>query len=149
MTKSAFPFMDFDFARMMSGFKADAPELDGLMAAQKKNLEAIAEANRRAAEGFQAIMQRQSDMMRDAMTEASSAVATLSSETSPEARARKQAELMKKSFERTLGAMREIAEMAAESNSEIYDLLSKRAAETVSEFEHAAKGALRKPAKKS
>ena len=56
---------------------------------------------------------------------------------------------MKKSFERTLGAMREIAEMAAESNSEIYDLLSKRAAETVSEFEHAAKGALRKPAKKS
>ncbi len=149
MTKSAFPFMDFDLARLMGGFKTNAPELDGLMAEQKKNLEAIAEVNRRAAEGFQAIMQRQSDMMREAMTEASIAVATLSGETSPEARAQKQAELMRKSFERTLAAMREIAEMAADSNSEIYDLLSKRAAATVSEFEQAAKGAVRKSTKKS
>jgi len=133
MSKHQTPFGDFDLSKLMGDLAPGAPDVERLMEAQKKNLEAIAEANRRAAESFQAIVQRQTDLMREAMSEAASAVGDLSASASPEARAQKQADLMRRAFERTITNMREIAEMAAQSNGEIYDLLAQRAAESLAE----------------
>lgn len=147
MSKPKSPFVDFDFSKLVGNFGQGAPEVERLMEEQKKNLEAIAEANRRAAESFQAILQRQSDLLREAMSEANSAVGELSTAASPEARAKKQADMMRRSFERTMTNMREIAEMAAKSNGEIFDLLSERAAESIAEFNDVAKGAVAKAKK--
>lgn len=139
-TKTGNPFLDGDFTQF-SDFKKwseqfQIPGLDmqSLMEAQRKNLEAISQANRIAVEGAQALGQRQMEILRTTMEEASRVMSDLAASGTPEARMAKQADLVRDAFERAIANTRELAEMGAKSNSEALDLINKRISESLTEI---------------
>ena len=131
-TDSPFPFLDV--TKMFGEFKAPGFDADKLMREQKKNLEALAAANKAAIDGYQAVLRRQGEHLKETMELVSTAMREGWSGASPEANRNKQAELAKAAFDRALSNMRELSEMAAKSNREAFDKISERMKESLEEF---------------
>ena len=70
-------FGEMDLEKMMKDFKMPGLDVDGLLSSQRKNLEAIGEANKVAMEGMQAVAQRQTEIMREAMEEMAKATQSM------------------------------------------------------------------------
>lgn len=139
MMKSANPFAEIDFTKVMGEFKFPGVNVDSLVQTQRKNFEAIAAANQLAIEGYQAVAKRQADILREAIEEFTKAGQDLSSAgQSPDVRVAKQAELAKAGYEKTLSNLRELSEMMVKSNSEAFGVISKRVAEALDEVKHVA-----------
>lgn len=137
------PFGEFDLSKMMAGFKMpqmsqmpQMPQVDveSVLSAQRKNIEAVQRANQVAAENFQAIARRQVEMMQSAMEEAATSVRDLMSAGSPEEGAKRQSELVQRSMEAAASNMRELAEMTARSSQELFDCVNQRFSESLEEM---------------
>lgn len=142
MAKSNNPFeYDFssmtDITKMFEQYKMPGIEVEKLVDAQRKNIEAITSANRVAFEGMQAIMQRQGEILRQSMSEASAVMQDMAAAGTPEDRMAKQAEILKKAFETALSNVKELAEMGAKSNTEAMETINKRVAESLDEVRDA------------
>ena len=133
MAKQENPFLNIDFQKMMMDFKMPGIDADALMNAQQKNIEAISNANQLAAEGFQAIGKRQTELFQQAVEESRKALGELMSQGAPEDRIAKQAETVKTTIERTVTNLREISEILAKSNLEAFDVINKRITESLEE----------------
>ncbi len=131
---------DFDITKVFADFKVPGVDVDAMLASQKKNIEALAAANKLAFEGVQAVMRRQMEIMRQTVEEAVGAAKGMAQPGSPQDKAAVQTDLVKDTFERTLSNMRELVEMMSKSNSEAFDLLNKRFAQTMDEVKDAIKG---------
>lgn len=127
-----------EFSKMLKQYNLPGVDMDALMASQKKNLEALTQANRVALEGMQAVAKRQAEILQETMNEASKAVDVLSKAGSPTEVAAKQAELAKDAFERALANMRELAEMVAKSNEEATSTINARISATLDEIKDMA-----------
>lgn len=123
-----------DMNQYVGEFKAPNVDVEALMATQRKNLEALAAANRLAVEATQAVFKRQTDVLRQTMEQIAATGRDIAGAGSVPEKAAKQTELAKEQFERTVVNMREIAEMVARSNTEAADLLNKRFAQSLDEF---------------
>ncbi len=134
MAQTSWNFTDFDFTKILQDAKIPGFDLSAVMASQKRNFDALTEANRRAAAGFQSIAKRQAEIFQDSIKELTSASKDALSGASPEANAAQQAEVAKKVLDRALANAREIAEMAAKSSVETFDVINKRAMEGMDEL---------------
>src|SRR5215213_3785294 len=95
MSDKAGPRPEMDMMRMLADFRMPAmPDLEALAAAQRRNLEALSQANRVALEGAQAIARRHMEIMQQAMSEMTEAMRQLTSQDAPQAKATRQAEMM-------------------------------------------------------
>lgn len=130
-------FFDFDVTKYMTAMKVPGVDVDAVVAAQRKNVEALNAANRLAFEGFQAIAKRQAEIMRQAFEDAGSAASSLTSVTDPSQRMAKQTEVAKEAFEKSLSNMRELSEMVGKSNAEVMDLLNARFTASLDEMKTA------------
>jgi phasin family protein len=131
------PFMEFDVEKLMKEMKfPNMPNMDvtGLMSSQRKNFEAITQANRVAMEGMQAVARRQAEIMREAMEEVSKASQSMTSTSDPQEMSTKQSEMARENMERSMERVRELAEMVAKSNSEAFEVLQRRMSEALEEF---------------
>lgn len=131
----------------MSGFNSDEMmkvfgqmkmpgmmDLSSLAEAQKRNLEALATANRLAMEGMQAIAKRNMEIVQQTMSEMGEAAQRMSSaEASPQAKAAQQADMMKAAYERAVSNMKEIADLMQKSNGEALGVLNRRFTEALEE----------------
>lgn len=153
MAKQANPFFDFDFSKFMDPSKfmdmtkdlskamdtkymdkvmADM-KMDGVMSAHQRNIEVVTQANRLAVEGARAIMQRQMEIIRQGMEDASAIATQMSAATTPGERVAQQTEVAKDIYERTVSNLKELSEMASKSNGEVADLLNARFSEVLDE----------------
>jgi len=140
------PFLNVDFSKFMDmsrlldwqkGFgdmKMKGVDVEALMAAQRKNLEAMAQAQQLATEGMQAVARRQAELLQQMMEGANDAVRSLMVAGNPEDKAAKQADLAKQVFERAIANMRELAELVAKSNSDTFEVMNKRVTEGLDEI---------------
>ncbi len=140
------PFAGFDVTKMMTDFKLPGVDIESMLSAHKKNIEAWQKANERAAENFQGIVARQADMVRDTMGELAETLQQISASTSPEDSAKRQTEVINRALETALSNLREIAEMTAESNREVFDVLNDRIMESMEEVRELGNEAMRKAA---
>lgn len=131
---TAYPFFELDVSKLVSEFKIPGVDIDALAASQRRNIEAVSAANQLAIEGFQAVVRRQAEILRQTLEESSSLISELMGAGSPEDKLAKQAELVKIAFEKALANMRELAEMVAKSNTEASNVISKRVSESLEEF---------------
>ena len=141
------PFLDFDISKALGEIKMPGLDMDSIIATQRKNIEAVTAANQLAVEGLQAVIRRQTEILRQTLEEAGSAATEVIAAGSPEEKASKQAELVKAAFERTLANARELAEMVAKSNTEAADVLAKRVSESLEEVKSAISGKAKKAGK--
>lgn len=130
------PF-DFDLTKLLGDFKVPGVDFESIIASQRKNIEAVTAANQLAVEGLQAVLRRQSEIIRQSIEEASSLVGDLTSVSAPEEKAAKQADLVKSAFEKALANIKELSEIVAKSNSEAAEVLTKRVSESLEEVKAA------------
>src|ERR1700742_2847423 len=96
-TKSA---PDMDFTKFFADLKLPAlPDMEAFLAANRKNLETLTAANRVALEGAQAVARRHMEMMQGSRAELTEAMKALASTDTPQAKAARQAELLKQAYQ--------------------------------------------------
>jgi phasin family protein len=135
MDLSKFDLGKFDLGRMLSELKVPGIDVERLVETQRKNIEAVASANKVAVEGMQAIAKRQAEMLAEAMGTVSTAAQQLASAaTNPQEMTAKQAELTREALEKALANMRELAEMVGKSNSEAFQVMNTRFSESLQDL---------------
>lgn len=123
-----------DIMRMFSEFRVPAaPDVEALMAAQKRNLDALTAANRVALEGAQAVARRHMEILQQSVGELTEAMQSITATPAPQDKAAKQAELLTTSYSRAVGNMKELADLIQKSNSEALALLNRRFVEAMDE----------------
>ena len=138
MAKSPFPEFDFKWPNFDQSFfeRFTVPGIDthALMEGQRKNIEALVNANRKAAEGYANMMRRQGEIMTETMTAIQDAVGDLMKANSGQDLPKKQAELVEKTVGRAFKHMKELAEMAVSANSDAFKIMRDRASESIEEL---------------
>ena len=135
MDFSKFDLSKFDITKMLGDVKIPGFDMQAVMDAQRKNIEALTAANQTAVQGIQAVAQRQAEILSQAMNEVQSVAQQLaSSANNPQEMTAKQTELARKAFEQALANMRELAEMVSKSNTEAFAIINKRVTESLQEL---------------
>jgi phasin family protein len=139
MSEARPTFFDFDVTKMMADFRFRPFDVEALMAAQRRNIEALSQANQLAVEGMQAVAKRQIEVARQAVEDVSVLLRDLAQPASPEDRIAKNTEFAKQMLEKSVNHGREITLLATKAGTEAADVLRKRATEGLDEFRELAK----------
>lgn len=124
-----------EFARLFADMKLPAaPDLDAVLAAQKRNMEALSNANRIALEGAQTVARRHMEIMQQTMAELSETLQALATAEGPQAKAARQAELLKKAYEHAVANSRELSDLIQRANAEALAQLNQRIVEAMDEI---------------
>ena len=154
-TKTGNPFLDagfpgaLDFTKLVGQFNLPSfnlpsfnlPSVDSgaLAESQRKNLEAMTKANQVAFEGVQTIVQRQAEILRQGMDEATKAVQELSKPGKPADIWVAQTEMLKEAYELALANLHEITALGTKWNGEAAEVLSHRISDGLDELRGAFK----------
>ncbi|HWK44150.1 MAG TPA: phasin family protein [Stellaceae bacterium] len=133
MQKTTNPFFDMDVTKIMAEFKVPGADVETLMASQRKNIEALTQANRLAIEGIQTVARRQAEILRQGFEEATSHLREMMQPSSPEDRVAKQTDIAKRALEKAIANARELAEIVGKANSEAFDIINRRMSESMDE----------------
>jgi phasin family protein len=132
-------FFDFDVTKMMADFRFRPLDVEALMAAQRRNIEALSQANQLAVEGVQAVARRQIEVARQAIEDVSVLLRDLAQPASTEERITKNTEYAKQFLDKSITHGREITLLATKAGAEAADVLRKRATEGLDELREFAK----------
>ena len=127
------PF-DFDVTKVFSDFRFRPFDVEAVWAAQRRNIEALSQANQVAVEGVQALARRQFELTREAFEGFSTLLRDLAQPASTEDRIAKNTEYAKQMLDKGANHSREIAALAAKTGTEAAEVLQKRAAESLDEM---------------
>lgn len=132
-------FFDFDVTKMMADFRFRPFDVEALMACQRRNIEALSQANQLAVEGVQAVARRQIEIARQALEDMSALLRDWTQPASAEDRIVKNTEYAKQMLEKSVNHGREITLLATKAGTEAADVLRKRATEGLDELRELAK----------
>lgn len=149
--KTQFPFI-FDAEKMGEMFKM--PEfdkmfehmqmpmaqfdMDAMIKAQQKNVQAFVEANKAAMAGYQEIYRRQVALVEEQMAKAKDQIGDLQSQPLSAEASSKSMEGLKETLDRLMAEVREMAEMAQQTNAEAFGIVKARFDEGIAEMKAAA-----------
>jgi phasin family protein len=132
-TKQTDTLFDFDVSKYLGDFKVPGVDVETIVASQRKNIEALTQANKLAFEGLQNVVKRQVEILRQSFDEIARLSKEFSEPGSPQDKAARQAEIAKDSFERVLSNARELTELVTKANNEAFELLNKRFSQSLEE----------------
>jgi phasin family protein len=138
-TQSRPSFFDFDITKMMADFRFRPFDLEAIMACQRRNIEALAQANQLTVEALQAVTRRQIEIARQSLEDMSALLRDLGQPASTEDRIAKNTEYAKQILEKSISNGREITLLATKASTEAGDVLRKRACEGLDEIRDFAK----------
>ena len=119
------PFALPDFSELMKQMQLPGVDFDALMKEGQKNIEAVQEANRAVAEGWQALSQKQMEIFQETMQRWMEGMQSATSGSATE-NIEHQAEAAREGFEEALANMRELAQIAADSQMKAMDIMRQR-----------------------
>ncbi len=125
----------FDPASVFPSFAMPNFDVDALAASQRRNVEALTEANKLASDGARAFAARQAEILKGAVDAYSDAMRGLMTVNDPQTRVAKQAEIAKSTFETSNANLRELAEIATKAQAKSLDVINKRVVESLNEFQ--------------
>ena len=132
MAKDSNPFGDV--TKMIEQFKLPGVDLAAIVEARRKDIEALVDANKAAYESMQALAHKQTEMLTQAMQGIQEAVKEAASRKGGLPDPKKQAELARDAWKKTLVDMKEMAELARKSQADAMAGLTKRAAQSMEEI---------------
>ena len=127
-------FFDFDVTKVMADFRFRPFDLEALMAYQRRNIEALSQANQLAVEGMQAVAKRQIEITRQAIEDVSALLRDLAQPASPEDRIAKNTEYAKQMLEKGVHHGREVVSIATKASTDAAAVLQRRATESLDEI---------------
>jgi len=127
-------YLGFDVSQIISDMSIPGIDVAGIVASQRRNIDALTEANRLAMEGIQAVFRRQAEIIRHSFEESAAVAHTMLNPDNRSEPGVSQTQLASDAFERTLANARELSEIIAKSNNEAFDLLNKRFSQVLDEI---------------
>lgn len=127
-------FFDFDVTKLFADFRFRPFDVEALWAAQRRNIEALSQANQLAVEGVQALARRQIELTREAFEGFSTLLRDLSQPASAEDRIAKNTDYAKQMLEKGVTHGREVVSIAAKTGADAAEVLHKRATESLDEI---------------
>lgn len=135
-----------EFSRMFADMKLPAmPDMETFLAAQRRNMEALSAANRVALEGAQTVARRHMEIVQQTMSDMTESMRQMGSSDNPQARASRQADMLKQGYERAVNHMRELADLIQRANGEALGVLNQRFAESMDEVKRLAEKSGQQP----
>lgn len=132
--KGFFPFGDF----LKDNGLPKAPfDVARLIETQRRNFQTLAEAQQIAFRSFQSIATRQAELLSQIMREQNCMTSEILKDAKPEDALARNAELIKKSYEKTMAGMNEIGEIVRKSNTETSGVLNRRLTASLKEIKSA------------
>ena len=133
MAKKPETMFDMDITKVMAEFKLPQVDVEALVAAQRKNIETLSTANKLALEGMQAVAKRNMEIMQQSLADMTDAMKAIASADAPQAKAAKQAELMKATYEKGMQNIRELQDMIQKMSGDTVSVLNRRVSEALDE----------------
>ena len=130
-------FKQNDFTRHLASMKMPGLDPEAMVKAQQKNMDALVEANKAAAAGYQDLFKKQVAIFEETMAEAQKQLKAFDA-TKIDDRAKAQAEIAKAAFEKALANMQALAEAAQKANAEAYEIVAARIKESIGELRELA-----------
>jgi len=128
-----------DFTKLFTGLKLPPiPDSEALLAASRRNMEALSAANRIALEGAQAVAKRHMEIMQQTMAELGEQIRALATVEPPAAKAARQADMLKLSYERAVSNTKELTDLIQHANAEAVGALNTRFTEALDEVKQLA-----------
>lgn len=127
-------FKQNDFTKYLAALKVPGMDAEALMAAQQKNMDALVQANKAAAAGYQDLFKKQMQIFEQTMAEAKDHLKTFDATKLDPEKARASADLAKAAFEKALANMQALAESAQKANTDAYEIVSARIKESLAEL---------------
>ena len=124
-----------DLTTMLEQFKVPGIDMSSFAEARRKDVEALVEANKGAYEAMQAMVRTQTEMLTKAMQSIQESAKGLTSGQAGVPDATKQAEVVRAAWEKMLGDMTKLAEMAQKAQADAVARLTARAQENMAEFQ--------------
>ena len=122
-----FSDMQSTMNQMMDAAPTGNPfDIRAVMEAQRKNMQALTEANQCIMNGWQAIAKRQAEMVSQFVQDNSGLAGQAISPAAPQETMTKQAELLKATCTQVMENAREIAEIARKCTADTADVLNRR-----------------------
>ncbi len=132
-------FKQNDFTKQLAQLRMPGVDPEALMTAQKKNMDALVEANKAAAAGYQDLFKKQMQIFEETMAEAQEQLKTFDATSLDAEKAKARAELARAAFEKALANMQALAEAAQKANAEAYEIVAARIKESLGELREMAK----------
>ncbi len=143
------PFNEFfsqnDFSKFFENYQAIPFDVQSFMETQRKNVQALSDAQQIAMDNMQKLAQRQSAVLSQIVEDNARLAKEMMSEGTPEEKIAKNADLIKGVYEKSIKNMSEISELLNKSNKEANDVINKRVKATLNEV----KTAMEKPKQKA
>lgn len=131
--------MQSTMKQLMGGMPATTPvDLKSILEAQRKNVQAITEANKRVIQGWQTLAQRQTEMITQFVQDNSTLARETFAEGTPESKLARQAEIMKSNYEASMSNAQELVEMMTRCTKDTADVINKRIMASFSEAKNSA-----------
>jgi phasin family protein len=116
-----------DIKKLIEKFQLPSVDIDALIDWQRRDMEALTEANRQASEGLKALVERRNEILRETLAEWQAAVKDA---TSAEAIS-KRAEAAKQGVQKAMANFRELSEMETQSRNNAWKIVQERMQENM------------------
>jgi phasin family protein len=127
------PF-DFDMTKMFADFRFHPFDVEAMWAAQRKNIEALSQANQAAVAGVQALAKRQIELTRETFEGFSALMRELAQPASTEDRLAKNTAYAKDMIAKGVKHSRELTTIATKAGTEAAEIIQKRCTEGLDEL---------------
>ena len=124
-----------DLGKLVGNFKLPGVDVKAIVESQRKDMEALAEANRQAYEGIKALAKRRNEILQEALGEWQAA---MKDATGKDAMS-KNAERAKQGVKQAIDRFRELAEMEAETRRKSWKVLQDRFQENLQNLQNVLK----------
>jgi phasin family protein len=127
---NAMPWLN-DLKKLIEKFQLPGVDVGALVEWQRKDMEALAEANRQASEGIKALVARRNEILQETLAEWQAA---LKDATSTDAMS-KQAEAVRQGVQQAIANFRELSEMEAQARSNAWKVVQDRLQENLANLQ--------------
>jgi len=122
-----------DVTKLFADFRMPGLDVETIVAIQRKNLEALTQANQLAVEGVRAVAQRQAELVQQAMEQASVMFREFTQPGAAEDRVAKNVDVARQAFEQGVANARELTELATKANTDVFSVIARRVSESFDE----------------
>lgn len=129
MDKFELPVVDLN--KIMEQMKVPNIDLQGIMEARRKDIEAIVKANEVALSGIKSVADKQAEILQTVLGELGTKLKSMAQDGSPSAKA---TEMAQQTVEKALGAMRALAEANGQSQAQVLDVINTRVQQSIDEI---------------
>lgn len=120
-----------DLGKLVENFKVPGIDIAAIVEAQRKDMEALAEANKQAYEGIKALAQRRNEILQESLVEWQEAMKDVTGKDA----ASKTAAHAKKGVQQAIANFRELADMEAQSRSKAWAVVQERFQENLANLQ--------------